>query len=429
MKIGFTTLIAALLPLSAHAEVWDFQKCVEYARSHNINLQKSRLNEQTSALNLEESKSQWLPTLDFATTQGLSHSPWSGTQKAGYASSYGLNANWTVWDGNKRDNTIKRDQLQQERSALSTANTIRTLESDLLQVYINILYAQEAVCIAEAGEKLGLSQMQRGEQLMQAGKLSRVDYSQLKSQYEQNHYSTVSAQATYANRILELKNLLELGIDTSLEIASVASLDNGTFSSLPSLDQCYKDALAQDLTLKMYQIDKSSATIDAKIASAGKYPTISLSAGIGTAYNTPTNFAQGLKQNWGENVGLSFSLPIFDANKTKINVAKAKVQTMSADLDIQLRQKEMAQLIEKWYVDTNSARAQYTSALSQLEAAQTNYQLSSERFTLGYINTVELMQAQRDYIDAQYAATQSRYMAFLAEKMIEFYRTSQITLQ
>lgn len=429
MNKGLTALVATLISISANAEVWDFQKCIEYARSHNITLRKGLLNEQTSSLNLEASKAEWLPTLDFASTQGLSNNPWSAMQKNGYSSTYGANASWTVWNGNKRENTIKRDELLQQRASLNSANLLRTLESDLLQVYLNILYAKEAVAIAASGEELSMTQAERGRQLMEAGKISRVDYSQLKSQYEQSRYATVSAQATYDNRLLELKDLLELGIDSSLEIASVPSLTDATFSALPSLEQCYQEALANDLTLKIYQIDKSSAAIDEKIANAGKSPTVALNAGIGTAYNTPGNFGRGLKQNWGENIGVTFSIPIFDAKKTKINAAKAKVQTMSAELDIEQREKEMAQLIEKWYVESNSARAQYTAALSQLEAAKANYQLTSERFNIGYINTVELMQAHKDYIDAQYSATQSRYMAYLAERMIDYYRTAKVSLQ
>lgn len=54
--------------------------------------------------------------------------------------------------------------------------------------------------------------------LMEGGKLSRVDYAQLQSQYEQDRYALVNAQGTYDTRRMELKKLLELGIDTDIEL-------------------------------------------------------------------------------------------------------------------------------------------------------------------------------------------------------------------
>ena len=98
-----TAMLISLAALPAVAETWSYNDCVEYARDHNISLRKSRLNEETSAYNLEESKAQWQPTLDFATTQGFTNMPWGRGNKNSYNSSYGLNAGWTVWNGGERE--------------------------------------------------------------------------------------------------------------------------------------------------------------------------------------------------------------------------------------------------------------------------------------------------------------------------------------
>jgi len=59
---------------------------------------------------------------------------------------------------------------------------------------------------------------------MEAGKASRVDCAQLESQAEQDRYALVNAQGTYAIRCLELKKLLELGLDTEVARARVQQL-------------------------------------------------------------------------------------------------------------------------------------------------------------------------------------------------------------
>ena len=91
--------MAAVAFSTVAQKTWTYADCVEYARLHNIQLQKSRLTEQTSDLTLEESKAQWQPSLDFSTTQGFTNHPWGNGTKNSYNSTYGFNAGWTLYNG------------------------------------------------------------------------------------------------------------------------------------------------------------------------------------------------------------------------------------------------------------------------------------------------------------------------------------------
>ena len=148
-----TAMLIGCGVLTAGADTWSYRDCVDYARDHNISLRKSQLSEESSNINLDEAKAQWLPTLDFATSHGYVNTPFASGYKNGYNSTYGLNAGWTVWNGGERENTIKRNELQTSIDRLNTADIMRTLETDLLQVYINILYAKESIGIYEGSCK------------------------------------------------------------------------------------------------------------------------------------------------------------------------------------------------------------------------------------------------------------------------------------
>ena len=188
-----TAALISLGILAARADSWSYSDCVNYAREHNISLRRSMLAEQTSACNLEEARAQWHPTLDFATTQGFANMPWADGDKNSYSSTYGLNAGWTVWNGGERENTIRRNELQTRIDRLNTDDIMRTIETDLLQVYINILYAKESIGIYQEAAKLSKAQAERAYGLMEGGRISRVDYAQLKAQYEQDMYNVLNA--------------------------------------------------------------------------------------------------------------------------------------------------------------------------------------------------------------------------------------------
>lgn len=428
MRNSLFIAIMMLVPMATAAqEVWSYSDCLDYAREHNISLMKSQLNEKTSEYSLEEAKAQWQPTLDFATTHGLTNYPWADGTKNSYNSSYGLNAGWTVWNGGQRENTIRQNKLRVDIERLNTGDMLRSLETDLLQVYFNILYARESIGIYEEAVKLSRTQAERAFQLMEAGKMSRVDYAQLNSQFEQDKYSLVNAQSTYDTRRMELKKILELGIDSDITVADVEWTPAQILAQLPPIEESYSLAMDTDLKLQGLDLEKSASKLDIAIAKAGRLPKISLNASVGTGYYAPgKSFGTSMKQGWNESLGLTLSIPIFDNKKTKTAIARAEVAELDAQLDINQRRTELAQIVENWYIDTRSAQARYKAAESQLESATLSDQLTNERFELGYVNTVELLTAHNAYIEARHTLLQAKYMAILGQKMIEFYRTAEV---
>lgn len=424
------TTAATTIISTAQKTAWSYTDCINYARQNNISLQQSAISEQVANENLLQSKAEWHPTLDFATSHSYSNYPWGEqSSKNTYSSNYGLNTSWTVWNGRQRENTIKRDKIQTEISKLNTVDIFRTLETDLLQVYINILYALESVNIYSETEKLSQAQAQRAKQLMEAGRLSRVDYTQLQSQYEQDHYNLVNARGTFYTRRMELKRLLQLGIDSTMEIVPVYWDKSEVMAELPPMDESYSMAVDTDIRIQALKLQKESATADIDIAAAGNSPSVSLNAGIGTAYSTPgPAFGNQLKQRVSESVGLTLSIPIFDNRRTKTAKSKAQLQKINAELDIQSRLTEIAQNVEAWYIDLRAAQSRYAAGIEQEKAAQLSHDIVNEQFSLGLVNTVELMTAHNNLLQARHSLLQAKYMAMLGHKMIQFYRTAQITL-
>lgn len=413
----------------APADTWTYAECVDYAREHNISLQKSMLSERNAEYDLEEAKAQWQPSLDFATTHGYANYPWADDRNNTYSSSYGLNAGWTVWNGGQRENSIRQSRLKLRIDRLNTADLMRTLETDLLQVYINLLYARESIAIYEEALKVSEAQAERALQLSESGKISRVDYAQLASQCEQDRYSLVNARSTYDTRRMELKKLLELGLDADIEPAAVEWEAAQVLADLPPMDESYQMALDTDLRLRGIEIEKESARLDVAIAKAGRMPQISLNAGLGTGYNTPGNaFGTSMKKSWNQSLGLTVSIPLFDNKKTKTAVARAKVSELDNRLDMDNRLTEIAQTVENWYVDTRSSQSRFKAAQASVESSELSARLTDERFKLGYVNTVELMTAHNDLIQARHTLLQAKYMAMLGKKMIDFYRDASVTL-
>ncbi len=410
---------------------WTYKQCVDYALNNNISLRKLRLDKETDNATLYESKAQWHPSLNFATTQGFTNyaRQQEDTDRNIYAGSYGLNASWTVFNGNARRNQIKADELQLEVSQLGIDDCEYTLQTEILTRYLNILYYQESVGIAQRNLEVSEYQKERAEALMESGKMSRVDYSQIESQYHSDKYSLTSAESSLASSTIELKTLLELGIDADFDIAPADFTDNDITYPLPDKADVYADACAWMPSLQQYRVTGQISDYNIAIAKGGYYPQISLNASVATANNSGGgNFGTQLLDRMNEQISLSVNIPILDNRRNKTAVTKAKIEKLNAELDLESALTTLSQTIENIYIDAVNAQANYESCTEQVKSAKLSDELVNEQFRLGMINTLDLLNAHNTLYAAQLQQLQAKYMAILNIKLLEFYQTSNITL-
>ena len=81
------------------------------------------------------------------------------SNKTTYNGNYGLNAQWTVYNGSKRLKTIEQEKLNNRVADLDVATSENDIEQSIAQVYIQILYAAESVKVNE--NTLQVSEAQR----------------------------------------------------------------------------------------------------------------------------------------------------------------------------------------------------------------------------------------------------------------------------
>lgn len=432
--LGFSLIALPLFGLTANADdatkLWSYNDCVNYARANNISLRKSILTEESAAISLEKARGQWEPSLEFGTNQGYSNAPWSNGSSNAYTSSYNLNASWTVWDGGKRESDIRRGETDVERSRYATDNVMRNIHTELLSTYINILYCKETIAVNTDLAQVSRAQADRAKQMMESGKISLVDYQQLETQAEQDSYNVVSATAQLNSARLQLKNLLELGIDSDIDIMPYEFSEQEVLAELPPIEESYTMALDTDALMRYDELSISMADEDIKAARASRYPQISLGAGVGTGYysNSSGGWGTQMKQGLNENIGVNISVPILDKKATKTAVAQAKVNKLSSELDLQARRIEVSQALEGWYIDMSSSRMRYTAGLQSLKSAQLSDELANEKFKVGYVEPTELLQSHAALVQAQRELIQAKYMSVLARKMVEFLRTGSVAL-
>lgn len=427
---------------SGSADTWTLQRCIYHALEQNIDIKMDRINAESAGIDEKTAKAAFLPSLNASIGQRIVNNPFSDTNtiidgdqitsstaKTNYNGSYGIDASWIIYNGSKRINTLKQQQTARETAELTVEQSKNAIIENIIQLYIQILYANEAVNINRSTLEVSTEECRRGEELLNAGSISKADYAQLQAQVSNNKYLLVSSQSNLENYKLQLKQLIELNGNETFDVETPDINDSDILVPLPDKDEIYNSALALRPEIKAGQLDLQQSDLAISIAKADYIPTLSLSAGIGTNHTNGSDFtfAEQMKTNWNNSIGLTLSIPIFNNRQTKSNVQKAKLQKQNSMLQLTNQQKELYKTIEGLWLDAKNSQMQYEAAEDKVSSTQTSYDLVSEQFNLGMKNTVELLTEKSNLLNAQQEMLQSKYMSLMNIILLNFYKDGTIT--
>lgn len=430
------------MPTECAARQWSLKDCIDYALANNIQLQKAKVQQLSALEDIKQSQSALLPSLSLSTSQNVSYNPWpeqgsamiagnkvqADVKKVYYNGSYSLSGNWTVWNGGQNTNTVKLNKLAAEQARLDSAVTANNVLEQIAQLYVQILYSDEAISVTKESLKVSQTNEERGKTMVSVGKMSKADLAQLTAQRANDEYSIVEAESNLRNYKRQLKQLLQIADNDEFNVAIPSTTDEMALKEVPAMNDVYTAALAQRPEIQNAKLGIESSDLSVKIAKAGKMPTVSLNAGLSTSTTSMSQNGWGnqMKNNFTVGGGVSVSIPLFDNRKTKTSVNKEMLQKESYLLDLQDKQTTLYSTVENYWLQAVTNQNKFKAARVSTESAQASYELLSEQFNQGLKNIVELMTGKTNLLQAQQNELQSKYLAILNLNMLDFYRTGEI---
>ena len=436
-----TLFTLALATTAGAQQTWTLQQCLDFATEHNIQVQKNRISQQEATETLKQSRAALFPTLSASVSQSLGYRPFqeatmmvqngmatASNKKVTESGSWGLNANWTIWDGGINRKNVEAAKLQGELAETQTAQSLNSIQEQIAQLYVQILYTTESKRVNEKLAETAQQQLDRGRERYNVGDLAKADVAQLESQLAQAQYDVVNAETQIAGFKRQLKELLQLDITQSFDVAGEELADERALAPVPTKESVYNAALQQRPEIRAAQLQAESADLQLDIAKRGYYPTIGMSAGIGDSHYSASDdsFGEQMKRNLNGSVGLNVSVPIFDARRNRTAVEKAKLQKTSAQLDLLNQQTTLGSTIENLWLQATSAQERFRAASVAVQSQETNYELINEQFKAGLKNIVDLLQARDNLLQAQQNRLQSKYTTILNTQLLRFYEQGEM---
>ena len=423
---------------------WTLQDCINYATDHSIEILKSKAQTDIATENVKRQKANWLPTLSANSSQSLTYRPFqegatgfvngnamsSSSKKTSYNGSYGINAYWTVFNGNQTNNNIKIAKLQSEESELKTLTSINTIKEQIVQLYINIMYTREALEVNKELLKQDSVLYKRGQELLSQGQIAKYELLELQAAVANGKYDIVNSATQIDQYLLQLKQLMSLPSEEDFDIANITLDDAHTLAAVPETQSVYSSALKQRPEIKAADLSIKEAELNYKVAKAGFLPTISLSAGFGDNHSSGSNkdWFEQMKRNLDGSIGVTISVPILDGRSNKTNTRKARIEQTIATLDKEDASRDLYYSIANYRLNAYNNQQKYIAGTEKLNYNQENYNAIYTKAQIGTMNIVETLNARTSLLNAKQDVLQSKYLTAYNRSMLNFYANNQLDL-
>ena len=139
----------------ASSEPWSLARCLEYARTNNLQVQSARITAEAGDIELEAAKAARYPTLSFNTGQNVSHqsaikliNDYGEVVSDGsfsYGGSYGIGSTTAIYQGGRLRNNVRQQERRAESSRLGVEKSLNDITVNVVQAYLQVMYAAETV--------------------------------------------------------------------------------------------------------------------------------------------------------------------------------------------------------------------------------------------------------------------------------------------
>ena len=442
MKLNRIITILLSLGLSASGlfgqEVMTLKDCMRYAveNSSKVKLQELEVDDARVARR-DAIMQAFTPQVSASTYAysnfGRSVDPETNTyvSTTSFNNGYSVSGGITLFDGFAAVNNMKvtktalkmgidQERLTEDQICLAT-----------MEAYCNALYYGQLAEILQGQVETSEATLALAKKQEELGQKGYTDVIEMEAELADRQYQLVSAKNMYADAMLTLKDVMfwpmdqELLIDDSIASAEVIA----TLFPTDEKEQVIEYAVKNLPSVSIAKATMENALVDLKTAKWAFSPSLSLYAGWSTSYYTypgmqgyvPTPFHTQFKNNGGEYIQLSLSIPIFDRLSTFSKLKRKKNAYSRATIQYEQKVREVEAEVTRAIQDRDGASAAYIQADRRAELQEEAYHLNLKRFEQGLISTIDFQKASDNWLNAKTTRLDALLKFYIKRCVVDYY--------
>ena len=410
------------------------QKCMQYAVEHNHEVKQAALELDNYKAQKTKAIGSFLPAVDAGIGAQYNFGRAIDPETNGYTdvstfyNGYQLSASLPVFDGFSRLHALRAAKASELMGRASLRQHQDQTALNVLQAYANVVYYEGLVKMAEEKLQETALLLKQTRLFEEVGRKSAADVAQVESQQAEADYELTRQQNLYASALLELKKTMAMPDSMEFRVES-GKIKNSSFLTLNSS----LSTVHSELQVARHHMQASKH--EWHQARASLFPFLSLSAGLNTTYyktlhsETAASFANQFKNNMGEYVGATLSIPLFNRLQTVTNIRKAKNNYQIACEAYEQKQLELKKLSQEAWQDWQGYLKQTVQMEKKVEADSLAYQLTRRQFEEGLSTAIDLHTTSAQLMSSKATLLQCRLMAMVKEQLVRYYKGEQIWIE
>lgn len=439
-RIIFTLsfLLGSLAASAQEQKEWTLRQCIDYALENNITVKQQDVTKRQNEVQLSTAKNSRLPDLNASASQnwsfgrGLTSENTYSNQNTS-STSLSLGTSVPLFTGFRIPRTIELNKLNLEAATADLDKARDDVSVQVAQAYVQVLYDLELRDVAQRQIDIDSMQVERLREMYRTGKASGVEVAQQEATLAQSRLTLTQADNDCRMALLSLAQLLELPTPEGFAIVrpDTASIAIADATALPLPDDIYQEALAFKPEVKAENLRLKGSEVNVKLAQSALWPTLSLSAGLGSNYYTTSgiktaSFASQMRNNFSQYIGLSLSIPIFNRFETRNSIRTARLNQETQQLQLDNVKKTLYKEIQQAYYNAVAAQAQYTSSREAARSNKAAFDLTAAKYEYGKANITEFNEAKNNWLKAESDLARAKYEYMYDTSLIDFYRGREL---
>ncbi|MGN7865592.1 TolC family protein [Chryseobacterium sp.] len=420
---------------------WSLKECVSYAVEHNLQVIQNQYTKQSQEYNLKMAKKEYLPSVSGNMTNGVSFGQASlGTgsiRNDRFNNSVSIMADMMIYNNGRIEKTVRKAQFDVEASQYDIETIKNDISLQIAQQYLTALLNKEIVKISQSAVENAKKQSDRAKITTQVGTTAQTVLAEADAALAREKQNLKTAEVNVGRALFAIAQLLQLPDYKDFDVEDV-NVPETLDSQLTTADEVLKTAYEIQPQIKAAESRIRAAEAQTEVSKTSFWPSLSASAGLSTFYNNLLNnsnlggqqnsFFQQYDDNFGQNVGLSLRIPIFNKGITKLQVEQSRLNESVAKNTLEQQKQTVRQNVQKAQFDADANYENYLAAVEAEKSSKLALDFADKSYAAGRTTIYDVNVARNNYANAQGSVAQAKYNYLFSLKLLNFYAGIPLSL-